>query len=110
MIEVTCPTCSVRFGMTEEKHDLVKRLGHSFYCPNGHSLSYRETELDRAQKRIASLENHASKLCASRDYWLEETRKRDKRIAHMQAVIRGLQSWKSRYKKALDEAKTGVKP
>lgn len=33
--------------------DSRRKSGGSFYCPNGHSLSFTETEVDRLRKQLA---------------------------------------------------------
>jgi hypothetical protein len=50
---VTCANCGVEFWMTDGLERARRRDGSSFYCPNGHSLSYAPTE---DQKQIKELE------------------------------------------------------
>lgn len=45
----TCPTCGVVYGMESNFDALRRKDGKSFYCSNGHSLSYFETDLIRAE-------------------------------------------------------------
>lgn len=52
-----CCVCGIVFGMPERVINDRKNKGGNFYCPNGHSLSYRETELDRLRKETEHLNN-----------------------------------------------------
>lgn len=49
---LTCPSCGVRYAIPEIYR--AKRLedGKSWHCPNGHSLSYHETEADKLRKQL----------------------------------------------------------
>ena len=57
-----CPSCGVIYGMDEAY--LVRRRedGKVWYCPNGHSVYFTESDLDRARKRIAALETEGLDL------------------------------------------------
>src|SRR6185503_18141717 len=48
--------------------------GESFHCPNGHKLSYKQTENDRLKKKIEGLEREVSRV---REYsQIERNRRR----------------------------------
>ena len=51
-----CPVCGVVYSLPARLDDEHRKDGGNFYCPNGHSLVYTETELDRARARVKSLE------------------------------------------------------
>lgn len=60
VIEVlNCPDCGTPFGVNQALLNAFRKNHTSFYCPNGHSLSYGETkqekELDALKKRITQL-------------------------------------------------------
>jgi hypothetical protein len=47
----TCCACGTIFAMPAELHRSVKNNPtKSFYCPNGHSMSYKQSEADRLRK------------------------------------------------------------
>lgn len=48
----SCGECGVAFALTQAFEDARRRDGKNFYCPNGHSRVYRETELDRVKKTL----------------------------------------------------------
>ena len=48
-----CIQCGVKFGMTSTYHTWVKENKKSFFCPNGHSMSYSKGEADRLRDIIA---------------------------------------------------------
>lgn len=50
-----CAMCGVIFGLDETYDERRRKDGNRFYCPNGHNLSYGETEADRAKKEAERL-------------------------------------------------------
>jgi hypothetical protein len=49
-----CPAagCGITFAV-EDVYDARRRVdGKSFYCPNGHTMSYHESEADRLRKQL----------------------------------------------------------
>lgn len=56
IIETTsCCACGVVFGMPEDMLATKRRTGGGFYCPNGHSLSFKKTEIDRLREELAAV-------------------------------------------------------
>lgn len=47
-----CCTCNTPFYFPQSKFDRCKKYGESFYCPNGHSLQYAETENTKLKKDL----------------------------------------------------------
>lgn len=54
-----CSACGVPFGAPRAYLDRRRNDGQSFYCPNGHGQSWRETEADRQRKRAEEAERNA---------------------------------------------------
>lgn len=50
MVLEDCCVCGVNFGVTENFHLSRKKTGKEFYCPNGHSLIYKNSEYDELKK------------------------------------------------------------
>ena len=50
--QTDCCECGVVFALPKRILDERRRNKGGFYCPNGHSLHYGETELDRTKKRL----------------------------------------------------------
>lgn len=81
----SCPTCGVVYGIPVEFAEDKKKNGEWYYCPNGHSLSWRESEADKQRKRAVRAE-------ADRDYWQREEkreRERAERIKREKAAVKG---------------------
>lgn len=49
---MNCCICGVVFAMPEHMRARAQENGNSFYCPNGHSQSYSESESDRLRKKL----------------------------------------------------------
>lgn len=64
-LEITdCPDCGVTFAMPERMLDVRRSDRKSFYCPNGHSLSFKKSTEDRLRTQ---LEQYKSSLISTRD-------------------------------------------
>lgn len=50
LVHVRCWRCDVIYGMSETMHERRKADGESFFCPNGHSAAYKETEADKLRR------------------------------------------------------------
>lgn len=48
----SCASCGVVFAIPTPLIKKLKETGSGFYCPNGHSLSYGESEAQRLQKQL----------------------------------------------------------
>ncbi len=48
-----CCNCSVTFAIPTTMYTRLRQTGGNFYCPNGHSQHYTETENQKLQKQIA---------------------------------------------------------
>lgn len=59
---IDCASCGIVFGAPEEFLDRRRKDGRSFYCPNGHTLSWHETEADRERKARERAERRADNL------------------------------------------------
>ena len=63
----TCAECGIVFGAPERYFGARREDKKSFFCPNGHSLSYRQSDLDkvrgerdRALQQVARAEEEAA--------------------------------------------------
>jgi hypothetical protein len=66
----TCQTCGVPFAVTDGYDDRRREDGRTFYCPNGHSLTYRDTlhkQLTAAQEQLARERARHDQTRAERD-------------------------------------------
>ena len=76
-----CPECGVRFGVTEHYDKKRRSDGRSFYCPNGHSMSFAETEADRLRKKLAAAEGNLKHARERGDRYLEQAEREKRRHA-----------------------------
>lgn len=91
MFHISCASCGVLFGLLDEHNDKLRQTGKSFYCPNGHSLSYpklparsaREEQLEqeliriRAQLRAQKPSKTPCPDCGKRVLHLSKHRRRN---------------------------------
>jgi hypothetical protein len=49
-VEVQCWKCDVRYCMTRTLNDRRQRDGEAFFCPNGHSAVYRDSDMDKLRR------------------------------------------------------------
>lgn len=47
-----CPTCGIVYGIPKSFADACRDTGGHYWCPNGHQLSWHETETDRLRKKL----------------------------------------------------------
>lgn len=74
-----CPSCGVIFGIPDDYDDRRRDDGRTFYCPNGHHVSYLETEADRLRKEAERLR---TKVLAQMD----QTRAAEREAAEAKAA------------------------
>jgi len=52
MTDMACGQCGIQFAVPEEWRAEKQRTGNGWYCPNGHSRAYRESDAEKAQKAL----------------------------------------------------------
>lgn len=52
MAEMQCGECGIAFAVPETWRAEKKRNGSGWYCPNGHSRVYRESDVQKLQKEL----------------------------------------------------------
>lgn len=60
-----CPNCGIAYALTDEYERRRLTDGKSWYCPNGHSISFvdsTEKKLKEAKAEIESLKNERERL------------------------------------------------
>jgi hypothetical protein len=97
---VECGNCGIPFGLPKNLCDARLKDGGSFYCPNGHRISWTESENDRLRKQAETLDAKATRLLAERDRLAAE---RD----HQKARVNG---YKGQLAKTKKRAARGVCP
>ena len=65
---IECANCGTPFAMGSELETNRRRDHDSFYCPNGHRLSFRaESDIERANRLLKWERDRAAALMAERD-------------------------------------------
>lgn len=54
---ISCGSCAIPFAIPTSLHKHVLDSGDSFWCPNGHKVSYHTTEADRLRRKLAREES-----------------------------------------------------
>ncbi len=98
--EQACPNCGVRFGVPDGYTERRQADKKSFYCPNGHSMSYTESEEDRLRRERDKLKQNEA--------WYEE-RLRSERASREMAE-RKLTAAKGQITKIKKRASEGICP
>ncbi len=69
---IDCPNCGILFAITQELEERRRGDGKSFYCPNGHSMSYHgstseklKKERDRSANLVARLDQERARRDAA---------------------------------------------
>lgn len=61
-VEEDCCNCGVSFFITSSLYRSLKRTKNTFYCPNGHAQSYRQSEADELKEQLIQKNNLISSL------------------------------------------------
>lgn len=62
-----CPDCGIVFAMPNAMAKRRREDGRTFWCPNGHSMSWHEDEADRQRKRADRLDKQLTRARAEED-------------------------------------------
>lgn len=62
-----CPSCGIVYGIPKKFADECRENGTRYYCPNGHSLGWSETDADRERKQREATERRNAALVSQLD-------------------------------------------
>ncbi len=100
LVDTSCCACGMVFSVPETWLEQRRANGESFFCPNGHSLSYKETTVKKLEKQ---LENEKQ-----RREWAEKNeaaaREQEQTARRAEAIVRG------KLKAQSERVKNGVCP
>jgi len=102
-IELTvmdCARCGVVFGISTQLEQRRREDGQAFYCPNGHSNVFKDSELDKTKRELERVRGESQRR-------LE--RFRDEQAAH-DATMRTLSATKGQVTKLKKRVHNGVCP
>ena len=94
----TCPTCGVLHGIPEAYADRLREKGGGYHCPNGHFLSWRESEADKLRKKLKEAERDAQ--------WFKDAERRERE--QRQAAERSAAAYKGQTTRLRKHAIAGV--
>lgn len=96
-----CPSCGVTYAIPVRLRKDRQEKGGSWYCPNGHTLSYTTTDHDRLKKEAADLRKKLDAEKANLDWWRQRADDHAKETDKERARANG-------YKGALTKVKKRV--
>jgi hypothetical protein len=79
---ITCHECGICFGLPLQVGKIWKFNRHSFYCPNGHSLVYKQ-EATEQDKKLEALTAKVAELEKRLANAVEDERKATARAADL---------------------------
>lgn len=62
-----CCTCGTPFAMATRIGDERRQIGGNFYCPNGHPITYGQTEVKALREQLAQEQTRHAQTRAARD-------------------------------------------
>jgi len=71
--------CGIYFGISPALHRKMRDEGVHVHCPNGHNISYTESEVDKLKKRLARETHAAEQARADRDYHYKRAEHQERR-------------------------------
>ena len=86
-----CCNCGVTFAMPLDLRDERLKWGDNFFCPNGHSMSYTETEVEKLRRDNKWYADRLTKERAAHDqaiaFHLEQRTKTERKLRGTKAVV-----------------------
>lgn len=98
-----CPTCGITYALPARVVADRRAKAGSWYCPNGHTLSFKESDADRARKEAAQLRKKLDDEKQNAEWWKTRSQAAQKAADHQESRANG-------YKGALTKVKKRVCP
>ena len=67
LVSVDCGDCGIPHGLPQNLQAARAADGGSWYCPNGHRISYHETESQKYKRLYKAAEDRRAAVAAERD-------------------------------------------
>jgi hypothetical protein len=74
LTKMECPVCGIPYALTERYRSKKNETGDSWVCPNGHSLSYSDSEVKRLKRELEAKTLEANR---NREQYFAEQRKHE---------------------------------
>ena len=78
--QMICGKCGCVFAIPEFMRAEKEEIGGNWYCPNGHSRIYGETNFEKAEKRLVAQKKDNDLLCEQLGELKSELRKAKQEI------------------------------
>lgn len=83
-------SCGLLFAIPTNWDNLRRKDKRSFYCPNGHSMSYRgETKEQKLRKQLKVAKNDHAQCIANLGEVIEDREELIKNLTHSRAYYKG---------------------
>lgn len=76
----TCCVCGIHFAAPVEMMNEKRKNAGSIYCPNGHSLSWRETEAQKLERQLQLERQRHDQTRADRDRIAAESARKQRQL------------------------------
>ncbi len=86
-VTVHCYKCGVAFGMTESMQKRRRDDGESFWCPNGHSQCYCESNVKKLEKQLAREKSRHDQTEASLHQVRRARERTERRLSATKGVV-----------------------
>lgn len=83
----SCVSCGIHFAAPEHFLNKRRQSGGTFYCPNGHSLSWTETEIDRLKKQVKQKDDALARQIAYTDQVRADRDHVERRLSATKGVL-----------------------
>jgi hypothetical protein len=84
---ITCCSCGCRFGVPKDYEQGKRNNKETFYCPNGHPLSYKESEADKLRRERDRLAQRLAEKDDSIRFERERREQVEKRLSATRGVV-----------------------
>ncbi len=84
---VTCSECGCTFGLPSHMQASKYKVGGSFYCPNGHSQTYGDTNYKQLQRELAQVRSRLDQTEAEKAKIEKDLKKAKKMVACGQCPV-----------------------
>lgn len=80
-----CANCGVRFWITARLDACRRSDGGSFYCPNGHCLSFGKSEAEKAREELDKVRRERDRLKQNEAFYEDVHRQQGEEIRQLKA-------------------------
>lgn len=96
LFTMNCGQCGTPICFTQQRYQELKQTGETFYCSNGHARHFTESENSKLKKRIERLEYELGLERKSKEFWIEQEKKRCAQRDLAERRIKALRGWVTR--------------